>query len=106
MKGTRFTLAAVIAVASVSAWAVDGSAEAAKDKISMCVGCHGIPGYRTAFPSVYHVPKIGGQHPDYIIAALKEYKDGMRSHPTMRGIAASLSEQDMADLAAYYGGTQ
>jgi len=106
MKGQRFILAAILAVASTITWAADGNAEAAKQKISMCVGCHGIPGYRTAFPSVYHVPKLGGQHPDYIIAALKAYKDGSRKHPSMTGIAASLSDQDMADLAAYYGGAQ
>ena len=84
---------------------VTGNAEAGKNKNSMCTGCHGIPGYRTAYPEVYHVPKIGGQQPGYIIAALKEYKSGARWHPSMRGIAASLSEQDMADLAAYYGGS-
>lgn len=82
--------------------AAEGSAEAAKSKISMCVGCHGIPGYRTTFPEVYQVPKIGGQHAAYIISALKQYKSGERDHPTMRGIAESLSEKDMADLAAYY----
>ncbi len=70
---------------------------------AICIGCHGIPGYRTAFPEVYHVPKIAGQQPGYIISALKAYKSGQRSHPSMRGIAASLSDQDMADLAAYYG---
>jgi cytochrome c553 len=81
-----------------------GDANAAhNNKIAMCIGCHGIPGYKTAFPDVYHVPKIAGQQPAYLIAALKAYKDGARSHPSMRGIAASLTEQDMADLAAYYG---
>ena len=81
-----------------------GDANAAhNNKIAMCIGCHGIPGYKTAFPDVYHVPKIAGQQPAYLIAALKAYKEGARSHPSMRGIAASLSEQDMADLAAYYG---
>jgi cytochrome c553 len=74
-----------------------------RNKTAMCIGCHGIPGYKTAFPDVYHVPKIAGQQPAYLIAALKAYKDGARSHPSMRGIAASLSDQDMADLAAYYG---
>jgi cytochrome c553 len=83
---------------------VTGNAEAGKQKNSMCTGCHGIPGYHTAYPEVYHVPKIGGQQPGYIISALKEYKSGARWHPSMRGIAASLSEQDMADLAAYYSG--
>jgi len=74
-----------------------------RNKTAMCIGCHGIPGYKTAFPSVYHVPKIAGQQPAYIINALKAYKAGERSHPSMRGIAASLTDQDMADLAAYYG---
>ena len=81
-----------------------GNAESAKkNKIAMCIGCHGIPGYKTAFPSVYHVPKIAGQQPGYIVNALKAYKSGERSHPSMRGIAASLSDEDMDDLAAYYG---
>jgi cytochrome c553 len=71
---------------------------------AMCIGCHGIPGYKTAFPSVYHVPKIAGQQPGYIVNALKAYKSGERSHPSMRGIAGSLSEEDMKQLADYYGG--
>ncbi len=75
-------------------------------KLSMCVGCHGIEGYRTAFPEVYSVPKLGGQHPEYIVSALKAYKAGERSHPTMQSIAAGLSEEDMAALAAYYGVTR
>ena len=70
---------------------------------AMCIGCHGIPGYKTAFPSTYHVPKIAGQQPAYIVAALKAYKSGERSHPTMRGIASSLTEEDMKKLAEYYG---
>ena len=72
---------------------------------AQCIGCHGIPGYKTAFPDVYHVPKIAGQQPGYIVNALKAYKSGERSHPSMRGIAASLTEKDMTDLANYYGGT-
>jgi cytochrome c553 len=68
----------------------------------MCEGCHGIEGWRTAFPEVYHVPKIGGQHAKYLAAALHEYKNGDRSHPSMRAIAGSLSDQDIANLAAYY----
>ena len=70
---------------------------------AQCIGCHGIPGYKTAYPEVYHVPMIAGQQPAYIIAALKAYKSGDRSHPSMRGIAASLSEEDMQKLADYYG---
>jgi cytochrome c553 len=73
---------------------------------AMCIGCHGIPGYKTAFPNVYHVPKIAGQQPGYIVNALKAYKSGERSHPSMRGIAASLSEEDMKQLADYYGGAK
>jgi cytochrome c553 len=96
-------VAAVFAAPVACAQNVAGDAEAAKNKISMCTGCHGIPGYRTAYPTVYHVPKIGGQQPQYILNALKAYKSGERSHPSMLGIAASLTEQDMADLAAYYG---
>jgi cytochrome c553 len=79
-----------------------GNAAAGKQKTVMCQGCHGIPGYKTAFPSVYNVPKLGGQHAGYIVKALQGYKAGERSHPTMRAIAAGLSDQDMADLAAYY----
>ena len=68
----------------------------------MCQGCHGIEGWRTAFPEVYHVPRIAGQHAAYFVKALQAYKSGERNHPSMRGIAGSLSDQDMADLAAYY----
>jgi len=102
----RFALlsTALALATAASAQQKAGDADAAhRNKIAMCIGCHGIPGYRTAFPEVYHVPKIAGQQPGYIVAALKAYKAGERSHPSMRGVAASLSEQDMADLAAYYG---
>ena len=70
----------------------------------MCVGCHGIPGWRTAFPEVYKVPKLGGQHEAYLAKALQEYRSGARSHPSMRAIATSLSDKDIVDLAAYYAG--
>ncbi len=73
-----------------------------KSKNSMCAGCHGIEGYRNAYPQVYHVPKLGGQHAEYLVKALQAYKTGARSNTTMQGIASSLSDQDMADLAAYY----
>ena len=79
-----------------------GDAKEAHKKIAMCEGCHGIPGYKTAYPDVYHVPKLGGQQAAYISAALHAYKAGQRKHPSMRGIAASLSDKDIADLAAYY----
>lgn len=79
-----------------------GDAAAGREKKSMCAGCHGIAGYRTVFPEVYSVPKLGGQHAGYIVKALQAYKSGQRTHATMRAIAAGLSDQDMADLAAYY----
>ncbi len=88
--------------AAVPALAAEGNPSAGKQKDSMCQGCHGIPDYRTAFPDVYSVPKIGGQHAAYIVKALQAYKSGERNHPTMKAIAATLSEQDMADLAAFY----
>ena len=79
-----------------------GNAEAAKSKVSMCIGCHGIPGYRASFPEVYSVPMIAGQNDAYIQAALRAYASAERTHPTMDAIAKSLSDQDVADLAAYY----
>lgn len=69
-----------------------------------CLGCHGIPNYRNAYPT-YDVPKLAGQHPEYIIAALKAYKSKERSHATMHAHAAGMSEQDMTDIAAYLSGT-
>lgn len=83
--------------------AVSGDANAGREKTAMCQGCHEIPGWHTAFPETYRVPRIIGQHPGYIVSALQAYKSGARQHPSMRAIAASLSDKDMADLAAYYG---
>jgi cytochrome c553 len=79
-----------------------GDPNKGKQKVAMCQGCHGIPGWRTAFPEVYRVPKLSGQNPQYIVAALKQYKSGDRGHPSMKAIAASLTDDDMANLAAYY----
>jgi len=95
---------ALSSLAVAQAQELKGDAAAAKKKIARCEGCHGIPGYRTAYPVVYRVPKLGGQQADYIAKALQAYKSGERSHPSMRGIAAGLSDQDMADFAAYYAG--
>ena len=103
-KLTLFAAAAALAVGSLdaAAQAPAGDSVAGAQKTQMCAGCHGIEGWRTAFPEVYKVPKIGGQHPAYIVKALQAYKSGERNHPSMRAIAASLSDKDMADLAAYY----
>ena len=83
--------------------AAAGDAAKGREKVAMCQGCHGIDGWRTAFPEVYSVPKIAGQQPGYIVSALKAYKSGERSHPSMRGITASLTEDDMKKLADHYG---
>jgi cytochrome c553 len=82
-----------------------GNPELGSQKVQMCQGCHGIPGWRTAYPEVYQVPKIAGQHPAYLVKALQDYKSGARMHPSMRAIAASLSDADMANIAAYYAQT-
>ena len=79
-----------------------GNAQSGGSKIAMCTGCHNIPGYQGGFPEVYKVPKIAGQNAKYIVAALTGYRKGERKHPTMRAVATSLSDQDMADVAAYY----
>lgn len=77
-----------------------GDAEVGRIKASTCMGCHGISFYNNVYPT-YHVPKLGGQHAQYISDALHEYKSGKREHPTMHAQAASLSDQDIADIAAF-----
>lgn len=95
-------LVTCVTALSAAAAEVAGDAKAGAKKIAMCVGCHGIQGYRASFPEVYRVPMISGQGASYIAAALTAYKSGERKHPTMRGVASGLSEQDIADVAAYY----
>lgn len=104
MKSKRIAgvlAAAVVAgtLMSQSAWAA-GDVKAGAAKAGQCWGCHGITGWRNAYPG-YSVPKLGGQHPAYIVRALKDYKSQNRAHPTMHAIAASLSDQDMEDIAAF-----
>lgn len=98
----NLTLCATVLMALTAPVNAAGDPKAGHLKNSMCAGCHGIPGWRTAYPAVYTVPKLGGQHADYIVAALKGYQSGDRSHPSMNGIVGSLTEQDIEDLAAYY----
>ena len=98
-----FALLALASVANFAAAAdVVGDQSAAHNKAAMCIGCHAIEGYKTAFPEVFRVPKLGGQSAAFLEAALKAYRKGERKHPSMRGIAGSLSDQDITDLAAYY----
>ena len=82
--------------------AAPGDKAAGAGKAQMCIGCHGIPDYKASFPEVYRVPKLGGQNEKYIATALGEYKKGDRKHPTMHAVAATLTDRDIADLAAYY----
>ncbi|APV50562.1 cytochrome C [Betaproteobacteria bacterium GR16-43] len=95
----------IAATASILAFGAQAAGDPAsgQKKNFQCQGCHGIPGWKTAFPEVYPVPKLGGQHSQYIVSALKAYKSGERDHASMRAIAADMSEKDMEDIAAYYG---
>lgn len=98
-----FALLALAGIAQTSAAAdLKGDAVAAKNKVAMCIGCHGIAGYKATFPELYRVPMLGGQSEKYIVSALNAYKKGERNHPSMVGIAKDLSDQDIADVAAYY----
>lgn len=89
-------------VFAANAEEVKGDSKAGEKKIAMCIGCHGIQGYQSSFPEIYKVPMIAGQGSKYIVSALTAYKKGDRKHPSMRGIADNLSEQDMADIGVYY----
>jgi cytochrome c553 len=102
MKKLLIVAVATMTLAGAVNAQVKGDIKAAESKVAMCIGCHAIPGYRSSFPEIYTVPVIGGQNAEYIVAALQAYKKGERKHPTMRGIAGSLTDQDMADLAVYY----
>ena len=95
-------LVAAVAVALPAQAQVKGDIAAGEGKVAMCIGCHGISGYKASFPEVYRVPKIAGQSAKYIGTVLEEYRKGTRKHPSMRGIAGSMTDQDIADVAAYY----
>ena len=100
MKNQTAVLLLALAAMAPAAQAQDASA--GEKKAAMCIGCHGIPGYQASFPQVHRVPMISGQGAKYIANSLAAYKSGERRHPSMRGVAWSLSEKDMADLGAYY----
>lgn len=99
MKFARWGLLALVAMA-LPAFA-DGDVEAGRVKANTCMGCHGIPNYNNVYPT-YRVPRLGGQNAKYLEAALKGYKNGDRPHGTMRAQAASLSDQDIADISAFF----
>jgi cytochrome c553 len=95
-------LCATLLLAQAQAQDLKGDAAAGQKINAQCIGCHGIAGYQASFPEVHKVPMISGQNAKYIIAALNEYKKGSRKHGTMHAVASSLSDQNIADLAAYY----
>jgi cytochrome c553 len=103
-KFSAVITAVLVSFVTLSAHAqeVKGDVKAGQSKAAMCIGCHGIVGYQASFPEIYKAPKISGQNAKYISNALAAYQKGERKHPTMVSTAAALSEQDMADLAAYY----
>jgi cytochrome c553 len=101
MKKTLSSLLACAFAMPVAVWA-QGSVEAGERKVAMCIGCHGIPGYQASFPEVHKVPMISGQSAGYIAASLVAYRKGDRKHPTMRSISRSLTDQDIADISAFY----
>jgi cytochrome c553 len=96
------TLTLILALAGVFSTAHAQDAQRGSTKVQMCIGCHGIVGYQATFPEVHKVPMISGQNAKYIASALTAYRKGDRKHPTMRGIAGSLKDVDIADLAAFY----
>lgn len=104
MKKLLSSIVALAAFTAACAQAQDvkASPEAGQKKAAMCIGCHNIPGYQASFPEIHKVPMISGQGAKYIASALNAYKKGERKHPTMRSIAGSLTDQDIADLSAFY----
>jgi cytochrome c553 len=88
---------------AAAAPAAAGDAERGKQISYTCLGCHGVPGYKNAYPN-YSVPKLEGQHAEYIVIALQAYRSGERSHLTMHSQASTLSDQDMRDIGAFFSG--
>lgn len=101
MKFQFAALACLIGFSPIASSA--GDAQAGRTKSEACLGCHGVPSYMNVYPS-YHVPRLSGQHADYIVSALKAYRDGQRNHPTMSAQAAGMSDTDIADIGAFWEG--
>ncbi len=101
LAGVALSLSGGLSFAQQQADRLDKSS---KIRLSMCVGCHSLEGYKTAYPEVYHVPRIGGQQQADLVKALQAYRSGERSHPSMRGIARDLTDEQINELAAYYSG--
>ncbi|HEX4781181.1 MAG TPA: cytochrome c [Usitatibacter sp.] len=103
MPPKRILAATLLAACAATVQAADDNKVTIENRIAQCQGCHGIQDWKTAFPEVYHVPKLGGQNAAYIVNALKEYKSGDRDFGTMRAMASDLSEDDMKQLGDYFG---
>lgn len=96
----RGSFGVVLAALAFGATALEGDPAAGRVAAETCLGCHAVETYQNAYPA-YHVPKLGGQSAAYIASALKAYRDGSRSHPTMHANAENLSDETIADIAAY-----
>jgi len=81
--------------------ALEGNVERGEKLAMTCSGCHAVPGYHNAYPA-YHVPKLGNQNGDYLEIALQAYRGGQRAHETMQAQASTLTDQDIADVVAYF----
>ncbi len=104
MSALRFVVAVALSGAALSAPAAENTKVTLQNKLAQCQGCHGIEGWKTAYPEVYHVPKHGGQKAAYIVNAHKEYKSGERDFGTMHAMAEDLSDDDMKQLAEHFAG--
>jgi len=93
--------AAALVLGTVQPAIAAGDAEAGAKKAHTCLGCHGVEHYVNTYPT-YHVPRVAGQHEGYLVSALQAYRNKMRAHPTMQANAANLTDQDIADIAAYF----
>jgi len=106
MPALRFLVAVALCATALAAAAEENTKVTLQNKLAQCQGCHGIDGWKTAYPEVYHVPKLGGQKAAYIVNALKEYKSGERDFGTMHAMAEDLTDEDMKQLSEYFAGQQ
>jgi cytochrome c553 len=102
MHAIRFVAVVAFLGSALAASAAENNKLTLQNKIAQCQGCHSIEDWKTAFPEVYHVPKLGGQKKDYIVSALKEYKSGDRDFATMHAMAEQLSDDEMQQIADYF----
>lgn len=100
-RDALIVLLSSIVLGVTTAQAFEGDPQRGRVKAETCLGCHAIPSYTNTYPT-YHVPKVGGQNEAYLISALIAYRSGTRIHETMQGNAEALSDQDIADIAAFF----